>query len=81
MLVRSVFCDVVRISVYEPREASLDEIVARAFSFSANSPASLGEEGRAAYEAAVRQTMAALEPSGRFPEIVESTAMIARRAR
>jgi len=81
VLVRSVFCDVVRISVYEAREASLDEIVARAFSFSASLPASLGEEGRAAYEAAVRQTMAALEPNGRFPEIVESTAMIARRAR
>ena len=31
--------------------------------------------------ATVRQTMTALEPSGRFPEIVESTAMIARRAR
>jgi SAM-dependent methyltransferase len=80
LLVRSVFCDVERISVYEAREASLDEIVARAFSFSANSPAALGEEGRAAYEAAVRQTMTALEPSGRFPEIVESAAMIARRA-
>jgi trans-aconitate methyltransferase len=80
VLMRSVFCDVVRISVYEAREASLDEIVARAFSFSANSPSSLGEEGRAAYEAAVRKTMMALEPSGRFPEIVESAAMIARRA-
>jgi hypothetical protein len=77
---RSVFCDVIRISVYEAREASLDEIVARALSFSANSPSSLGEDGRAAYEAAVRQTMMALEPSGRFPEIVESAAMIARRA-
>ncbi len=81
VLVRSVFCDVIRLSVYEAREASLDEIVARALSFSANSPSSLGEEGRAAYEAAVRQTMTALEPSGRFPEIVETAAMIARRAR
>ncbi|HUJ37486.1 MAG TPA: class I SAM-dependent methyltransferase [Hyphomicrobium sp.] len=80
VLMRSVFCDVIRISVYEAREASLDEIVARALSFSANSPSSLGEDGRAAYEAAVRQTMMALEPSGRFPEIVESAAMIARRA-
>lgn len=80
VLVRSVFCDVVRISVYEAREASLDEIVARAFSFSANSPSSLGEDGRSAYEAAVRERMTALEPSGRFPEIIESAAMIARRA-
>jgi len=80
VLMRSVFGDVMRISVYEVREASLDEIVARALSFSANSPASLGEEGRAAYEAAVREAMMAQEPSGRFPEIVESAAMIARRA-
>ena len=80
MLVRSVFCDVMRISVYEVREASLDEIVARALSFSANSPSSLGDEGRAAYESAIREAMTALEPSGRFPEIVESVAMIARRA-
>jgi hypothetical protein len=80
VLVRSVFCDVMRISVYEVREASLDEIVARALSFSANSPSSLGDVGRAAYETAVREAMTALEPSGRFPEIVESAAMIARRA-
>jgi ubiquinone/menaquinone biosynthesis C-methylase UbiE len=80
VLVRSVFCDVMRISVYEAREASLDEIVARALSFSANSPSSLGDEGRAAYETAVREAMTALEPSGRFPEIAESVAMIARRA-
>ncbi len=80
VLVRSVFCDVVRISVYEAREASLAEIVARALSFSANSPSSLGEDGRAAYVAAIRERMMALEPGGRFPEIVESAAMIARRA-
>ena len=80
VLVRSVFCDVLRISVYEAREASLDEIVARALSFSANSPSSLGDEGRAAYETAVGEAMTALEPRGRFPEIVESVAIIARRA-
>lgn len=81
VLMRSHFCDVVRISVYDAREASLDEIVARALSFSANSPTSLGAEGRAAYEAAVRERMMALEPGGRFPEIVESAAMLARRPR
>jgi len=81
VLVRSVFCDVVRISVYETREASLDEIVARALSFSANSPSSLGADGRAAYEIAVREAMMGLEPGGHFPEIVESAAMVARRAR
>ena len=63
------------------REASLDEIVARALSFSANSPTSLGEDGRSAYEAEVRAKMTAIEPGGRFPEIVESVAFIARRPR
>ena len=79
VLMRSPFGEVERISVFEPHVASLDEIVARAFSFSANSPSSLGEEGRAAYETAVREKMMALEPDGRFPEIVESAAIIARR--
>jgi ubiquinone/menaquinone biosynthesis C-methylase UbiE len=79
VLIRSAFSDVLRISVFEPHVANIEEIVARAFSFSANSPSSLGEEGRAAYEAAVRERMMALEPSGRFPEIVESAAFIARR--
>ncbi len=79
VLMRSPFRDVARISVFDEHAVSLDEIVARAFSFSANSPSRLGDEGRAAYEAAVRERMLALEPSGVFPEIVESVAIIARR--
>ena len=67
MLLRSVFCDVERISVFEARDGSLEEIVARALSFSANSPASLGEEGRAAYEAQVRERMLAIVPDGDVP--------------
>ncbi len=57
VLMRSAFSQVDRISVFDRREVSLDEIVARAFSFSANSPSTLGDEGRAAYEAAVRARM------------------------
>jgi SAM-dependent methyltransferase len=79
VLMRSPFADVERFGVFEHHVASLEEIVARALSFSANSPSSLGEEGRAAYEAAVRARMTALQPDGRFPEIVESVAIIARR--
>ena len=78
---RSAFGDVERHSVFDRREVSLDELVARALSFSANSPTLLGEDGRAAYEAEVRDKMTAIEPSGRFPEIVESVAVIARGAR
>jgi hypothetical protein len=79
VLMRSAFADVERISVFDRHAAGLDEIVARAFSFSANSPSSLGEEGRAAYEAAIRARMLELGPSGSFPEIVETVAIIARR--
>jgi ubiquinone/menaquinone biosynthesis C-methylase UbiE len=79
VLMRSAFSQVERIAVFDRREVGLEEIVARALSFSANSPSSLGDDGRAAYEGAVRKKMSALEPSGRFPEIVESVAFIARR--
>jgi len=81
VLLRSAFSDVERISVFDCRVVSLDEIVARGLSFSANSPSTLGEDGRAAYEAAIRDAMLALEPAGAFPEIVETVATIARRPR
>ena len=64
MLLRSAFSSVERISVFEARTANLEEIVARALSFSANSPAALGEDGSAAYEAQVRERMLAISPDG-----------------
>ncbi len=79
VLMRSAFCDLSRISVFDAQVADVDTLVARALSFSANSPACLGEEGRVAYEREIRAKMLELEPSGRFPEIVESVAFIARR--
>ena len=79
VLLRSAFSEVERVSVFEARTPGLEEVVARALSFSANSPAALGEDGRAAYEAAVRERMLAVSPKGSFPEIVESVAIIARR--
>jgi SAM-dependent methyltransferase len=81
VLMRSAFSDLSRISVFDTHVAGIDTLVARALSFSANSPSSLGEDGRAAYERAIRSKMLELEPSGRFPEIVESVAFIARRPR
>ncbi len=65
--------------MFEARTARIEEVVARALSFSANSPAALGENGRADYEAQVRARMLAIAPDGAFPEIVESVAIIARR--
>jgi len=79
VLLRSPFSEVERISVFEPRKTTLDEVIARAQSFSANSPSALGEEGRDAYERAVRQRMLAMSPDGIYPEIVESIAIVARR--
>ena len=79
VLLRSAFSEVERMSVFEVRTATLAEVVARALSFSANSPSALGEEGRAAYETAMRTRMLELSPQGEFPEIVETVAIIARR--
>lgn len=79
VLMRSAFGEVERISVFEARTTPIDELVARALSFSANAPAKLGEEGRAAYEREVREQMLAILPEGMFPEIVETVAIIARR--
>jgi methyltransferase family protein len=79
VLLRSAFSQVERISVFEERSPDIEEIVARALSFSANSPAALGDDGRARYEAEVRERMLAIVPAGKFREIVESVAIIARR--
>jgi SAM-dependent methyltransferase len=79
VLLRSPFSEVERVSVLEPRVTSLEELVARALSFSANSPGALGAEASAAYEREVRARMLALAPDGLFPEIVETVAIIARR--
>jgi trans-aconitate methyltransferase len=79
VLLRSAFSEVERVSVFEAHSPNLEEIVARALSFSANSPAALGEAGRTAYEADVRARMLAVSPQQVFPEIVESVAIIARR--
>ena len=79
VLMRSSFSEVDRISVFDVRTPGIDELVARAFSFSANSPSMLGADGIAAYETELRERMLALCPDGLFPEIVESVAIIARR--
>jgi ubiquinone/menaquinone biosynthesis C-methylase UbiE len=79
VLMRSPFSEVERISTYEKRTPSLDQVMARALSFSANTPSALGEEGSAAYGTAMRERMLQVSPEGSFPEIVETVAIIARR--
>ncbi|NSL73008.1 class I SAM-dependent methyltransferase [Hyphomicrobium sulfonivorans] len=78
VLLRSQFSDVESMSTFDVRTPDIDALVARALSFSANSPAILGDDA-AAYAAEMRAGLLAACPDGVFPEIVESTAIIARR--
>ncbi len=67
VLLRSAFSEVERISVFEAHSPDLEEIVARALSFSANSPAALGEAGRTAYEPTCAHACWRCHPSKCFP--------------
>jgi ubiquinone/menaquinone biosynthesis C-methylase UbiE len=60
-------------------EITADAIVGRAFSLSTSSPERLGEQV-AAFETDLRAALAELSPDGRFTEIAELSALVARRA-
>ncbi len=62
------------------RTLDADDIVGRALSRSTTSPERLGPRA-AEFEAALRAQLEAASPDGRFTEIVELTALVARRAR
>lgn len=79
VLLRSAFSEAERICVFEPRTVGLDEVLARALSFSANSPAVLGDDGSAAYLKDMRERLLTVSAEGIFPEVVESVAIIAHR--
>jgi SAM-dependent methyltransferase len=79
-LLASAFGALERVSVTERRETPLDGFVARAFSMSSTSPGRLGDAKAAALAAEIRALMAGHATAGRVAEIVESTALIARRA-
>jgi SAM-dependent methyltransferase len=81
VLMRSPFSHVERFSVFDKRHPTLDQLVARALSFSANSPSILGDERRRAYEEELRERLLATSPEASFEEIVESVAIVARRPR
>ena len=55
-----------------------DDIVGRAFSQSTTSPEKLGEKADA-FEAELRGALRALNPDGKFTEIAEMVALVARR--
>lgn len=76
VLLDSAFSDLRRLSVLERRRTPAGALVDRALSMSSTSRARLGEAGVAALVAAVTAT---LPPDGMVTEVVESTALIARR--
>lgn len=78
MLLDSAFRDVERVGVFIHRELTMDDIVGLAFSLSSSSPEKLGEHAPA-FEQDLRVALEQLSPDGRFKEIAELTAIIARR--
>src|SRR5437868_5213431 len=77
-LLASAFSDLVRIAVIVRRARTTADIVGLAYSLSTSSPHKLGER-KAAFEADLRAALAELSPDGRFIEIAEMGALIARR--
>jgi SAM-dependent methyltransferase len=79
VLLRSVFCELEEISVYQRRDISAEVLVDRALSMSSTSRAKIGD--RADELAAKISALAArLAPDGKLPEVVASTALLATRA-
>ncbi|MGH6876128.1 MAG: class I SAM-dependent methyltransferase [Rhizomicrobium sp.] len=78
MLLDSAFRGLERVGVVVRRELSVDDIVGLGYSLSTLSPAKLGERAKA-FEAELRADLARLSPDGRFTEIAELSALIAKR--
>jgi hypothetical protein len=78
LLLDSAFCQVERVGVFTRRELTTDDIVGLAFSLSSSSPEKLGERA-GPFEEELRQSFRHLSPDGRFVEIAELTAILARR--
>jgi ubiquinone/menaquinone biosynthesis C-methylase UbiE len=78
VLLQSAFRTLYRFGVISRRAITTDAIVGRAYSMSSGSPDALGQN-RAEFEAVLRRQLGDLQPDGRFEEIVEMRALIARR--
>ncbi|HEY2068532.1 MAG TPA: class I SAM-dependent methyltransferase [Rhizomicrobium sp.] len=78
VLFESVFDRLESAGIYIRRELTADDIVGLAFSLSTTAPQKLGDRAPA-FEADMRAEMAKLSPSGRFTEIAEMVALVARR--
>lgn len=78
LLMDSAFPRIAGVSEYVRRPITADEVVGLGFSLSTTSPERLGDRAPA-FEADLRVALAALSPEGRFTEIAELTALVARR--
>lgn len=77
-LFQSAFSELDGLTVTIRKSISEDEIVGRAFSQSTTSPDKLGAKADA-FEAELRERLRELSPDGKFIEIAEMVAVIARR--
>lgn len=78
VLLDSLFNRIERVGIIIRRELGPDDIVGLAYSLSALSPERLGERIQS-FEAELRGELARLAPDGRFIEIAELSALIAKR--
>lgn len=77
-LFESAFTHIERVGVYVKRPISIDEIVGRAFSLSMLSKEKLGEKADD-FERELRAALTGMSAEGRFTEIAELAAIVARR--
>jgi ubiquinone/menaquinone biosynthesis C-methylase UbiE len=77
-LYQSAFTELDGLSVTIRKALTIDDIVGRAFSQSTTSPEKLSERADA-FEAELRERLSELSPEGRFTEIAEMVALVARR--
>jgi ubiquinone/menaquinone biosynthesis C-methylase UbiE len=77
-LFESAFSHIERVGVYVRRPITTDDIVGFAFSMSMLSKEKLGERAND-FERDLRAAMTALSPEGRFTEIAELAAIVAKR--
>jgi hypothetical protein len=77
-LFASAFCEIDSMSVTIRQSLTVEDIVGRAYSMSASSPGEMGADGQAFAQdlaAALRE----LSPDGKFTEVAELVAVLARR--
>jgi SAM-dependent methyltransferase len=78
MLMNSPFRRLERCGVLVRRTTTIEEVIGLAFSRSSSSPAKLGERATD-FERELREELSAISPDGRFTEIAELKALVARR--